>query len=122
MSNNEQLDAVLFYIRDISTLNFMVNRGSIKLHLDNEHGNLKVSELLLNDILIKLHNDGYLNSPSQGIYNVSIEGRDFKGYVYSNKWFRTVSRKTIIEGVIYGGILAVILWAVAKVYNVIFCK
>lgn len=118
MATNQQLDAVLFFLKNITAYDLMSSRQTISIQVRKNHPELKFSELLLNDILIKLKNDKYVNNPHTDMYNLSADGRNFKGYVWANKWyvkwfsfsFKQALTITIIGGVIVG----LIVWAITK--------
>lgn len=116
---NKNLDAVFFFIHlSVWETNKGISAKSIwDIYLSKYE--VGIDNQMLNDILHKLEKDElvYLKN---GLYYLTVEGRNFEGYKHKNKWFRKVSKKNIIEGIIYSLIVIIISWAITKGYDLFF--
>ncbi len=118
MVSDQQLDAILFYIKKTTNLGASINANYIWNLYVNRTPELKIDKLLFDDILLKLTTDGYLTVNNNGVYHLTVDGRNFKGYVYTKKWFRKVSINKIVEGIIIAVmgalITTAIIWSIKK--------
>lgn len=120
MTTKKQIDKVFLFIKSKVDLEVRISSNYIWNLYINKSPEFKISKSLFEEILFKLDKDGYFRTDGDGMYWLSIEGRDFKGYVSSSKWWNQITKKNIIEGVIYTLIATALIWAIAKGYNMMF--
>lgn len=113
MITNEQLDHIFLFIQERGSNMMQLNFQYIWSLYVEKTPELGINITLLQDILHKLIQDGYIRE-KDGIYRLTTEGRNFKGYSRASKWWRKISRKNILEGVIYSLIVIFIIWVINK--------
>ncbi|PUZ28544.1 hypothetical protein DCC81_03420 [Chitinophaga parva] len=115
-----QLDAVFLFIKEKTELGALVNNNYIWNLYISKTPELGIDQLLFSDIINKLIKDGYVKEDFQNSYHLTVDGRNFKGYVWAAKWHNKLSAKNITEGIIYSlavfGIVAILTF----IYHLFF--
>jgi hypothetical protein len=107
MTMNEKLDSILFFIKKKTDLGASINAKYIWNLYVERTPELEIEQLLFQDILDHLVNDGYL-SKRDGVYHLTVNGRAFRGYVHSNKFWVKYFNFTFKQWVLIGTITTVI--------------
>lgn len=116
LTTDEQLDAILFFIQDKTSIGAMISRNYIWDLYVSRTPELGITPLLFSDILQHLIDDGYIIL-SNNTYHLTVKGRNFKGYVEYNKFYRKVLRNPIGQTVIATIIISIIVWAFNSLRN-----